>query len=48
MKCESCQFYDEANSQCRRYPPTPSARRWPNVAPDNWCGEYKKATAAAK
>ena len=48
MKCETCMFYEAGRNQCRRYPPTMGhGEAWPRTAPDNWCGEYKKAPAAA-
>jgi hypothetical protein len=49
-ECAICRFIDAG--QCRRYPPTVfhDSRRnkattmWPLVSPDNWCGEFRRAT----
>ena len=52
MACNTCAFFNEAKSQCRRNAPTPSsetetnAAHWPVVASDDWCGEYKSKDAA--
>lgn len=52
--CRNCTFYSAVGSQCRRWPPLPkgmlsggdaSARAvWPQVAPEDWCGEYREQT----
>lgn len=52
-KCEDCIFYSD--EFCHRYPPTimtmmdsddqvHPAIGFPNVAPDDWCGEFKADT----
>ncbi|MFW5834695.1 MAG: hypothetical protein ACOCYE_11420, partial [Pseudomonadota bacterium] len=52
MKCETCAFYQAAQTQCRRNAPVPksegtvAAAVWPTVAADEWCGEYKSKDAA--
>jgi len=38
--CAGCDFYDTDTSQCRRYAPSPSRRRYQTVKPDFWCGEW--------
>jgi hypothetical protein len=48
--CMNCRFYDEPTGvlagECRRRSPSltfdNSLRYWPPVAPDMWCGEYKR------
>ena len=47
-KCDGCRFYHwwstQYSGQCRRYPPKivdRHAERWPNVGPDDWCGEFE-------
>jgi hypothetical protein len=55
MKCETCAFYHQPQSQCRRNAPAPKSEgtaasaQWPTVAAADWCGEYKAkdATKAA-
>lgn len=44
MECGNCRFYQTAESECRRYAPSPAEgdkkAHWPTVAMDDWCGEY--------
>lgn len=53
-KCEGC-FY-LSNNQCRRNAPIAITKQsalgamgvatiWPNVKPDDWCGEFTAAVA---
>lgn len=54
MTCENCRFYygDQRSSECRRYAPrclivTTTIEHdplafWPEVDPDEWCGEYEE------
>jgi len=53
-------FYEEKSneiSECRRYPPRPVAdpedagllsAYWPDVEPDQWCGEWSLVSAGEK
>ncbi|MBU1605685.1 MAG: hypothetical protein KKD08_02595 [Alphaproteobacteria bacterium] len=47
MHCENCKFYQAMSSECRRYAPSPAEgdkkAHWPNVAQDDWCGEFVAA-----
>lgn len=42
-------FVDGPLLRCHRYPPTVAsvgdemAQTWPNVGPEDWCGEYRQA-----
>lgn len=38
--------YTELAWQCRRFPPHPY-RGWPEMAHDDWCGEWKPAPSPA-
>ena len=44
MQCAACKFYQDPKSECRRYAPSPAEgdkqAHWPNVASDDWCGEF--------
>lgn len=48
--CMNCRFYEDpvgvVAGECRRRSPSfssdDSLRYWPPVAPDMWCGEYKR------
>ena len=46
--CETCVYYNEDDSQCRRYPPSIDRSRWQNVRPSDWCGEFQPVKAPAK
>ena len=43
--CYNCEFHDDPNGRCRRYPPQIYAEEgyevWPRVADSDWCGEFK-------
>lgn len=47
-RCDTCRFYEAPTGivagECRRRSPSlePDCRYWPPVAPDMWCGEYKR------
>lgn len=47
-RCISCIYLGDSNYSnfvCRRYPPAISEDekvKYPNVYPDDWCGEYKE------
>lgn len=53
MQCKTCKFFDEVNNfgYCRRYAPRHLSgvgtgfeeNKWPEVQPDDWCGEYQFA-----
>ncbi len=47
MHCENCKFFQTMASECRRYAPSPAEgdkkAHWPNVARDDWCGEFVAA-----
>jgi hypothetical protein len=45
--CKSCRYYHRLLvgelGECRRYPPTIDQLgkgKWPEVKPDDWCGEF--------
>ena len=44
MQCSNCKFFNSSQSECRRYAPSPSetdmTAQWPNVAAQDWCGEF--------
>lgn len=44
MQCAECKFYNDNQSECRRYAPSPAEgdkkAHWPTVASDDWCGEF--------
>lgn len=46
QRCAICRFAGEPDGEtmpCRAHPPTvtqESARRWPRVLPNDWCGEF--------
>ena len=52
MNCQSCAFFNDKGSECRRYAPQPAEAEkkpaWPTVAASDWCGEYKAGDAAKK
>lgn len=52
MHCQTCAFYKEQDSECRRYAPQPAENEkkaaWPTVAATDWCGEYKEDADKAK
>lgn len=52
MHCQTCAFYNEQGSECRRYAPQPAENEkkaaWPTVSAMDWCGEYKEDPAKAK
>lgn len=46
-KCEECRFFETINGRhapagkCRRHSPRPGmSPSWPEVSPDDWCGEW--------
>jgi hypothetical protein len=46
-RCDTCRFYEAPTGvlagECRRRSPSVSpGRYWPPVAPNMWCGEYKR------
>ena len=47
MHCGDCRFWNQPATQCRRNAPMPNhasgkqAINWPQVAADDWCGEYQ-------
>ena len=47
MKCTNCKFFNTAESECRRYAPSPtengSNASWPSVSAEDWCGEFVAA-----
>lgn len=49
MHCENCKFFQTTSSECRRYAPSPAEgdkqAHWPNVAQDDWCGEFVASDA---
>ena len=59
-QCETCRFSDEHPEsggeflECRKSPPVvivldgKAATCWPQVAPANWCAEYKKSPTPRK
>jgi hypothetical protein len=39
---------DDVKGECRRHPPALKGMpRWPITAPNEWCGEFKKARKSA-
>ena len=52
MHCQSCAFYNDKGSECRRYAPQPhndeTKASWPSVMAEDWCGEYKEDAEKAK
>lgn len=48
MTCDHCNFFQETNDSCRRFPPQVVIgrvngnfeTRWPVVLPSDWCGEF--------
>lgn len=52
--CQGCAFYAPLSDalplgQCRRRPPNANlsiGHKWPQVAADDWCGEFKDARIA--
>ncbi len=54
MKCRNCSHYEkrsdyEDRGWCRRYPPTPVAKKFgdfPLVGENGWCGEFQRAVEA--
>ena len=52
MHCKTCAFYNQGDSECRRYAPQPASGEkkasWPTVAASDWCGEYKEDAAKVK
>lgn len=52
MKCQSCMYFNDNAKECRRYAPQPgddaAKAKWPTVAADDWCGEYKEDAQKAK
>lgn len=52
MHCQTCAFYNDKGSECRRYAPQPAENEkkasWPTVAATDWCGEYKEDADKAK
>ncbi|MEM1390919.1 MAG: hypothetical protein AAGG45_07540 [Pseudomonadota bacterium] len=49
MTCGDCKFFNQTETECRRYAPQPSANdtraQWPSVSETEWCGEFVDATA---
>lgn len=48
MHCGDCRFWFQPATQCRRNAPMPArtndakqATHWPQVAANDWCGEYQ-------
>jgi hypothetical protein len=50
IECYGCEYFDSAESVCRRYAPKPYAHnwtndplatQWPTVYEGDWCGEFK-------
>ncbi|MEM8826395.1 MAG: hypothetical protein AAF205_11825 [Pseudomonadota bacterium] len=52
MTCTACKFYQSAESECRRYAPSPAEgdkkAHWPTVASSDWCGEFVAAEGERK
>ncbi|NNU15501.1 hypothetical protein HK107_04095 [Parvularcula sp. ZS-1/3] len=52
MSCQSCAYFNDKGSECRRYAPQPADNEkkasWPTVAASDWCGEYKEDDKAKK
>jgi hypothetical protein len=52
MQCANCKFFNDSQSECRRYAPSPAEgdkqAHWPNVASDDWCGEFVAADGERK
>ncbi len=50
MQCSQCKFFQSQQTECRRYAPSPqegdTKAQWPNVAQDDWCGEFVAAQDA--
>ena len=50
--CPGCRFFEPVftHGLCRRYAPRPSVDgsepAWPEVAGDDWCGEFEKVADA--
>ena len=40
-KCFDCGFYETISSECRYFPPS-SEGGWPQVSPEDWCGEFSE------
>jgi len=44
MTCSNCKFFNVAQTECRRYAPSPAETdmkaQWPTVASEDWCGEF--------
>jgi len=47
-RCGNCDYFEKAGPVCKRYPPTlidvdgvELSSCYPEVAPHNWCGEWK-------
>ena len=51
--CDTCAWFSD-NSECRRWPPSSSLGRnstygrWPLVATDDWCGEWRLGAEAGE
>ena len=47
MSCAQCKFFQNEQSECRRYAPSPAEgdkkAHWPTVAKSDWCGEFVAA-----
>jgi hypothetical protein len=49
-KCATCLYFEPKDKLCVRYPPTAlfngahggTMARFPEVKPEEWCGEWKK------
>ena len=52
MHCQTCAFFNDTASECRRYAPQPSEdgakAKWPAVAASDWCGEYQQGDEVRK
>ncbi|MEM9840323.1 MAG: hypothetical protein AAF830_14360 [Pseudomonadota bacterium] len=52
MSCKTCAFFNDNDSECRRYAPQPAGEdkkaSWPSVAATDWCGEYQAESDAKK
>jgi len=52
MHCQTCAFFNDSDSECRRYAPQPAEGEkkasWPTVAATDWCGEFKVDDEKAK
>ena len=43
--CQTCVNFGERDLTCRRKAPHLTYGTWPNVKPDDWCGDYMKYQA---